>query len=215
MAKIGDPCSKCSRAESDGAEFYTRSDTGNRRAECIECVQFRNKNYKKAHYQEYLDYQRAYRYANHEERLAYDKDYFETNREKRLAQNLEWKSKNRELHREQSRKRYRLKSDLIKGQVKAWSKANSVRIRYYNHRRRQLLKNGSWTPREWEFVKAILAYTCPACGRKEPEIELTFDHVIPISKGGDNTIHNCQPLCNTCNSSKGVKSTDYRPFIAR
>ncbi len=48
------------------------------------------------------------------------------------------------------------------------------------------------------------------CGYKEPEIKLTLDHVIPLSKGGRNIIDNIQPLCLACNDSKGTKNTDYR-----
>lgn len=49
--------------------------------------------------------------------------------------------------------------------------------------------------------------TCLCCGRGE---SLTIDHVIPMSKGGDNVVGNLQVLCFKCNSAKGDNSTDYR-----
>lgn len=42
---------------------------------------------------------------------------------------------------------------------------------------------------------------CVACGKNE---NLEFDHLIPFSKGGANTVRNIQLLCETCNRSKGA-----------
>lgn len=36
------------------------------------------------------------------------------------------------------------------------------------------------------------------------------DHVVPVLFGGSNDISNIQPLCRSCNSSKGASTVDYR-----
>ena len=69
---------------------------------------------------------------------------------------------------------------------------------------------GTITAYEWMDLKKKYNYTCLRCGKKEPEIKLTLDHVVPLIVGGKNIIENAQPLCKPCNSSKYTKSTDYR-----
>ena len=43
---------------------------------------------------------------------------------------------------------------------------------------------------------------CRQCGSTQ---QLHFDHVIPISRGGANTVANIQLLCGACNRVKGAK----------
>jgi hypothetical protein len=43
---------------------------------------------------------------------------------------------------------------------------------------------------------------CIYCGK---EAETTFDHLIPLSEGGEDTISNQVPACQSCNSSKGSR----------
>lgn len=65
-------------------------------------------------------------------------------------------------------------------------------------------------PDEWFRLIEAYNFSCLLCGRREPEIELTKDHIVPISAGGEHEIENLQPLCRSCNSKKGARTIDYR-----
>lgn len=51
-------------------------------------------------------------------------------------------------------------------------------------------------------------YTCQYCGRVLPSSELTLDHVVPRSRGGDSTWENLVACCNPCNNRKGNRTPD-------
>ena len=47
-------------------------------------------------------------------------------------------------------------------------------------------------------------YTCMYCGHHADDgAELTIDHVVPVSKGGNNSWTNWVTCCKKCNSAKG------------
>ena len=92
-----------------------------------------------------------------------------------------------------------------------WAGGVSKNPEYYGFMstRRKLRKienGGSHTLGEWETLKAQYNWTCPCCKKSEPEIKLTEDHIVAISKGGSDNVENIQPLCLSCNSSKQAKT---------
>ena len=180
----------------------------------------------------YKEKRQAYRKANAERRKVYQKSYTDANKERLLAYNREYYQKNTEVIKARSKASILANPKANADIHRRWKKANpeacraSQRRRYYarwqhcrdldnirTHARRVIIKTdrGNYTPAEWQAIKERQGFRCLMCGKQEPEIKLTVDHVIPVSKGGLNTADNLAGLCKPCNSKKGTKTLDLRP----
>jgi 5-methylcytosine-specific restriction endonuclease McrA len=75
------------------------------------------------------------------------------------------------------------------------------------------LAQNTLTTRQWLDCLIAQGWRCAYCGKPHLEHveELTMDHVIPLSRGGANTIENIVPACRACNRSKGTGDTPVRP----
>jgi 5-methylcytosine-specific restriction endonuclease McrA len=152
------------------------------------------------------------------------RDWTRNNREKNRERSLKWRLDNpdqslnnarqyREAHPEQTKeavRKYReAHLDTLRKYLQEWQKANPHKVKQYHHKYRTSLTKagGSFTAAEWKHLCQIYDNRCLACDKQKP---LTADHVIPIAKGGTSDISNIQPLCQSCNSKKGVSTTDYR-----
>lgn len=55
-------------------------------------------------------------------------------------------------------------------------------------------------------------FCCQYCGARFPTQDLTFDHVIPRSRGGRTCWENVVTACQACNLAKGDRMPDKNPF---
>ena len=61
---------------------------------------------------------------------------------------------------------------------------------------------------EFDYMCEFYGNSCLKCGS---EGKLVPDHIVPLSRGGENWIANIQPLCSDCNGKKWANADkDYR-----
>jgi 5-methylcytosine-specific restriction endonuclease McrA len=112
------------------------------------------------------------------------------------------------------RKHYESNCDEVIARSKIWAEHNPERIRQAktnNLRKRRAARHasrGNFTVEEFKELYESYGNTCPACGDTEAVLEA--DHVVPLTKGGSDSINNIQPLCGSCNGKKFVNIIDYR-----
>lgn len=119
---------------------------------------------------------------------------------KQYETNPEW----REQQRQRSERRRKQEYATTDG-ITRWRK---YKVRSEHRRRAIIADAGTYTNAEWDQLCTAYDHCCLCCGKRRP---LTVDHIVPLSKGGANTIDNLQPLCLYCNDSKGTRTIDYRP----
>ena len=60
-----------------------------------------------------------------------------------------------------------------------------------------------------KFLLELHVYSCFYCGSKVGrQNQPTIDHMIPLSRGGDNQLENLTIACRSCNARKGTKSVE-------
>ena len=158
-----------------------------------------------------LEYNKKWAQKNPEKVKKYKKNYLLNNPEKRK----ESVRKYDQTHKEKRKQWEEKNMERLRRYSREYSKKHPEQHRAQSQKRRDLLRalKEHYTQSEWEDLKRKYNYQCLGCGKREPEIKLTTDHVIPLTLGGDNTIGNIQPLHDRCNSKKGNRIIDFRILI--
>lgn len=82
------------------------------------------------------------------------------------------------------------------------SKTQRRRIKKRQLRINQALKR--------KICKGLMESTCRYCLRQFKVDELTIEHVIPLSLGGNNELPNIDLACKPCNMQKGKEAFEFR-----
>lgn len=151
---------------------------------------------------------RAWAEANPERVQERNRRKYLERRDERIARQREYAARqDPEVVREKRRAYYQRNRERILEQAKVRRAADPQRANSGSRRRRAQKRAigtllGFHTEAEWQAKLAEFGGRCAHCGTDQ---NITRDHIIPLSKGGPDTIDNIQPLCYPCNSRKSAR----------
>ena len=176
----------CSVDFPDTGDFFYK-----RHSVCKDCSKKRANLYYKNNKNIILIKVKEYRENNKEKISEYHKEYYSENKEEIDKVNKQWQKNNQDKHRISSHKSKALKLGNI---------------------------HEDWTEQEMLETYGTDCYLCNQpidfdAPRKGPGSDYSCwpDHVVPIKKGGENTIRNIRPCHSICNRSKSDKT--YEEYI--
>lgn len=158
------------------------------------------------------EYQRQLRDSNPELVRERVRQSYRKHQQRRIDDARRYRQENPEKVIAARRRHYRRNRErLIHAAVEA-SRRKGWNVEQVRERRRLLATaEGSFTQEEFNGLCAAFSWRCAYCGDRPDQ--LTTDHVVPLSKGGGNSIDNILPACRSCNSSK--KDESLEAFLAR
>ena len=214
------PCIVCNK-EIDGKHYsYCKACSNKRNAEYQQNNPEKIKERKKEHYQnnkeKILEQHKEYRQNNKEKLNKQKKEHYQNNKEKINKRHKEYRQNNKEKIKEQKKEYLQNNKEYFKEYKKEYHKNNPHKVREASRKRRALEKANIHEPYSEDQVLKLYGSVCHICkeeidlsanrstGASGWEQGLHLDHVIPISKGGADTLENVKPAHGLCNLQKSA-----------
>lgn len=178
-----------------------------------------------ANRERFLAAMKRWREANPEKVKKHNATWWRENSEQHYTNGKRWRDANPDKLRELNRRHRTANPAKVREAIRRWEDAhpNSVKLRHKKweeanpekllakwrrRRARELHAPGEFTAEDWEVLVA-LSPRCHWCKKPFNKArQPTHDHVIPLSKGGANTVQNSVCACGSCNSRKGARRSD-------
>lgn len=164
-------------------------------------------------HREHKNQRRRERYAlNPARELAVNAAWYAAHKPERAITMAAWETANKITRKKQRAARYLENPEKHRAARKAWDEAHPG-YGAVKWQRRSSRQSGAeivdLSPEQWDEVKAAFGFRCAYCPAnckacRNKTHDLHQEHITPVSKGGNYTLHNIVPSCQHCNSRKGT-----------
>lgn len=139
---------------------------------------------------------------------------YRENKETILKRVKNYREDNSQKVKEGKHREYLKHKELYLQRALNWKKTPLGKLcrRNENFRRRTGLNTSDIKKVIYDNFLRYGANCCEKC-RQFTGLKFHIDHIIPNSKGGDNSYKNLQLLCPQCNSEKGTKTANYKQIF--
>ena len=188
---------------------------------CKECRKIYNNKYREEHKEEikkyrednkdyYKEYSKQYYEENKDYYNEYYKKYYEENKEEISEYQKKYYEDNKEDILKNNKKYYEENKEKISEYKKKWFENNPEKIFNNRNKRRSKEENQGRgiTEEQWKEMMDFFNWTCAYSGEYIGGIineKRTVDHIIPLSKEGENEPWNLVPMLKSYNNSKHTK----------
>jgi 5-methylcytosine-specific restriction endonuclease McrA len=199
-------CTRCNQWR-DSSDFYKdKSKLDGLKSHCKRCHETYKRGYRATPAAKLLQERRAYVRKYHVVAVA---EAALTDPEGQAALYRAWRKRN-----EARRKAH------LRAWARKWHTQNKTESRRQRRENREVARTASQeqraaraaaaintlSPEEWQWLLERYEFCCAYCGREGDG--LTPDHVVPLSRGGNNSLSNIVPACGPCNLSKGPRTPE-------
>ena len=154
------------------------------------------------------EYARRWAEQHREEDRIKARRWYRDNKVRALEKNRKYRKANPEKIKILKRRDYEKRKQTIRAKNDAWIKANPDKNRLIRQgikgRRRARIKANGFEKFSLKEILIRDGYRCHLCGGSVKPKEVSFDHLIPISKGGSHTKKNVAVAHLRCNLERGA-----------
>lgn len=215
-------CTKCGKQLPATTEYFHKKKNGKYglHAICKKCIKEYNKQRFESNRDEILQKNREYNHSNKEKIKEHNKRYYNENKDKKKELSKKYREENKEKMREYYKnyyennkerlqiynKEYRIEHAVeLSMKRKKYMKDNPEKI--FNDRQKHRGYNDinlidEITKEQWQIMLEFFDNKCAYSGEELTEDNFSIDHIIPLSKGGSNSINNIVPCTRSVNLSK-------------
>jgi 5-methylcytosine-specific restriction endonuclease McrA len=141
---------------------------------------------------------RAYYRCHKEKVLEYQRRYYQLNKERIKSENRKYHWAHKAIENNRTKLWHQNHPERSRA-LKSFAKAKRRALEYGSRTNTYQVREFMLATKQKKFVQ------CHWCQKTIPGMEVYFDHVIPLRRGGPHTAENLCACCKSCNSRKKDK----------